>query len=686
VSWRVGIDVGGTFTDLVATDTGGAMQRFKVATTPRAPEEGLLAALRALLRSVDPAAITALTHAGTIATNALLGQVHLELPRVAFITTDGFRDVLEIGRQARSSVYDLNVRRPVPLARREDRLTVRERIDHDGSVRTALDDDSVDRAVAAIAERGITTVAIGLLNSYVNDAHERAVAAAVQRALPHVAISASAALGREEREYERFSTAVVNAALLPVVRGYLERLEAGVRALGIAAPVFVMQSNGGTAALAFVAQRPASLVESGPASGVIAAARVGGELGCANVLSFDMGGTTAKAGTVVGGVPEIAYEFEAAGATHSGRATKGSGYPVRFPFVDLAEVSAGGGTIARLDEIGALRVGPLSAGAFPGPACYGHGMQPTVTDANVVLGRLNPVALVGGTFPIDAARSREAVRSVAAALDGDVERTAAGIVALVDAEMAKVLRIVSVERGLDPRDFTLIAFGGGGPLHACALAADLDLPRVVIPRSPGLFSAVGLLTAHVRVPRARSFVAPLTAATADAAEAVADALAGEAHEQLLAQGVDPAAIRIVRELDLRYAGQSFDLTVAHRGDADAIAAAFHDRHERRYGYAARDERVEIAAVRVTAIGWNEGIATGSLAPGAAPVPAGERRVWDAGAFVTAGVYEREHLGRGARLAGPAIVEQYDTTTWVPAGWTATVDRHANLILESGRAA
>jgi N-methylhydantoinase A len=684
MSWRVGIDVGGTFTDLVASDGAGRLLRFKVATTPRAPEDGLLAAVRALLRDVDAAAIVSLAHASTIATNALLGQVHLELPRVAFITTDGFRDVLEIGRQARSHVYDLNVRRPVPLARRADRLTVNERIDFDGSVHAELDAASVERAVATIGERGIASVAIGLLHSYVNDAHERAVEAAVCAALPGVAVTTSSSLVREEREYERFSTAVVNAALLPVVRGYLQRLAAGVRELGIAAPVFVMQSNGGTAALAFVADRPASLVESGPASGVIAAAAVGASIGRPNVLSFDMGGTTAKAGTIVGGSPEIAYEFEAAGATHSGRASKGSGYPVRFPFVDLAEVSAGGGTIARIDEIGRLRVGPLSAGADPGPACYGRGVQPTVTDANVVLGRLNPVALVGGAFPIDAGRAHDAVATVAAPLDGDVVRTAAGIVALVDAEMAKVLRIVSVERGLDPRDFTLMAFGGGGPLHACALADDLELTRVVIPRYPGLFSALGLLVAGVRASLARSFVAPVTDADVTRARAIAEALEREARDQLRAQRIDDAGITVAAELDVRYAGQSFDLIVPFDGDAEAIANAFHARHERRYGYAAREERVEIAAIRVTAAGAGGTLPAFAPSPSArasAAAPVGTRRAWDAGAFVEAAIYERDALAPGAIVAGPAIVEQYDTTTWIPSAWTATVDAHANLGLE-----
>jgi N-methylhydantoinase A len=685
LSWRVGVDVGGTFTDLVATDATGTILRFKVATTPRAPEAGLLDALCTLLREIDAAQIVQLSHASTIATNALLGQVHLDLPRVAFVTTEGFRDVLEIGRQARSSVYDLNVKRPAPLARREDRLTVRERIDYDGRVHVALDPQSVADAVATIRERGIGSVAVGLLNSYVNDAHELVVVAALRAALPELAITASSALVCEEREYERFSTAVVNAALMPVVRGYLERLATGVRALGVTAPVFVMQSNGGTAALAFVAERPATLVESGPASGVIAAAAVGATIGVANVLSFDMGGTTAKAGTIIGGAPEIAYEFEAAGSTHSGRASKGSGYPVRFPFVDLAEVSAGGGTIARLDTVGVLRVGPMSAGADPGPACYGKGSQPTVTDANVVLGRLNPVALVGGTFPIDAARSHAAVATVAAPLGGDVERTAAGIVALVDADMAKVLRIVSVERGLDPRDFVLMAFGGGGPLHACALADDLGMRRVVIPRHPGLFSALGLLAADVRATFSRSLVAPLDALTLGNARAAAAALTEDARTALRMQGVSADAIRTVVELDVRYTGQSFDLTIPFDGDETALAEAFHRRHERRYGYAARDERVELATVRVTGIGAHQGARPGryidSARDDSGHARIGTRRAWDAGAFVDATIYDRERFLEGATFEGPAIVEQYDATSWIPAGWSATTDGGGNLLVE-----
>ncbi|HEY0613687.1 MAG TPA: hydantoinase/oxoprolinase family protein, partial [Candidatus Elarobacter sp.] len=583
MSWRVGVDIGGTFTDLVALADDGRLIRSKVSSTPRAPEEGLLAALRALLGEVAANEIALLAHASTIATNALLGQVHLELPRVAFITTEGFRDVLEIGRQNRSAIYDLNVTRPKPLAKREDRLVVRERRTHDGGVIVELDTASVARAVATVRERGITAVAVGLLHADADGEHERAIGDALREAIPDVEVSLSSEIDPQYREYERFSTTVVNAALAPIVQAYLERVARGVRAAGVQAPIFVMRSDGGMAALKSASRRPATLIESGPASGVIGAAFVGRALGIENVLSFDMGGTTAKAGTVFGGVPAISASFEAAGSTHSGRSVKGSGYPVRFPFVDLAEVSAGGGTIAWVDAAGTLRVGPLSAGADPGPACYGSGDRPTVTDANVVLRRLNPRALLDGAFPIDAERSRTAVAAVAAPVGGDVERAAAGIAALVDAEMAKVLRIVSVERGYDPRDFTLLAFGGGGPLHACAVASEIGVRRVVVPPLPGVFSAYGLLAADVRVTAVRSIVAPADGETWSRARKLFDALAREGDAALGDQGVAKADRGFVRELDLRYVGQSTELAVTAPRSLDEAVETFHQRHEQRYG-------------------------------------------------------------------------------------------------------
>jgi N-methylhydantoinase A len=683
---RVGIDVGGTFTDLIARDPRGNLVRLKVPTTPRAPEGGALAALAELLAAgTEPADIGLIAHASTIATNALLGQVHLELPRVGFVTTAGFRDVLEIGRQNRSAIYDLSVTRPAPLARREDRFVVTERRDADGKVVRPLDLAEVDAIAETLARRGIQTVAVGLLHSYVDDAHEIAVARRLAERLPGVAIGRSAELVREFREYERFSTAVVNAALIPAVGGYLERFVAGVRAAGVAAPVFAMRSDGGMAAVDVAARQPASLIESGPAGGVIAAALLGTTLGLDRVLSFDMGGTTAKAGTILAGKPEIAAEFEAAGATHSGRALKGSGYPVRFPFVDLAEVSAGGGTIAWLDRAGSLRVGPLSAGADPGPAAYGRGDRPTVTDANVVLGRLNPRALLGGAFPLDPDAAHRAVATLASVTGGDVFETAAGIVALVDSEMAKVLRIVSVERGYDPRDFTLVAFGGGGPLHACAVASDIAVARIVIPALPGLFSAEGLLAADVRVALSRSFVAIADATAWTALVPVFEALQAQGDRSLAAQGIAPARRIFARELDLRYAGQSFELTVP-AGALDATVEAFHARHAARYGYAARDETVEVVTARVVAVGRTPkaSLAGAAAEPSAAAPPAAPletRLVRHASTATPTPVYARDALPPGTVFAGPAIVEQYDTTTYVAPGWRATVDAFDNLILK-----
>ena len=685
MSWRVGIDIGGTFTDLVALAGDGRVVRHKVSSTPRAPEDGLLAALDALLAEVPADELAIVAHASTIATNALLGQMHLELPRVAFVTTEGFRDVLEIGRQNRSAIYDLAVTRPKPLARREDRLVVRERRGPDGGVLVALDAPSVQRAATAVAERGIRTVAVGLLHADIDGSHERAVADAIRSAVPDADISLSSEIDPQYREFERFSTTVVNAALAPIVRAYLERVARGVRERGVRAPIFVMRSDGGMTALEAASRLPATLIESGPASGVIAAAYVGRALALDDVLSFDMGGTTAKAGTIFGGVPEVSASFEAAGTTHSGRSVKGSGYPVRFPFVDLAEVSAGGGTIAWVDTGDTLRVGPTSAGADPGPACYGRGDRPTVTDANVVLRRLNPRALLDGAFPIDASRSQAAIASVAGPLGGDPIRTAAGIVTLVDAEMAKVLRIVSVERGHDARDFTLLAFGGGGPLHACAVADEIGVRRIVIPPHPGVFSAYGLLAADVRATAVRSLIGPADGATWARAHMLFDELTRSGDDALAAQEVAPDARAFVRELDLRYVGQSTELTVVAPISLEAAVEGFHQRHERRYGFAARRDPVEIVTVRVVAVGTTPKprLVPAEMPPARPPQAEAlrERRdVYDGSAFVDTPVYDRRVLRPGDAFDGPAVIEQYDATSYVAPNWHAHVDALGNLVL------
>jgi len=686
---RVGIDIGGTFTDLVALDAAGTLTRIKLASTPKAPETGFLAALDRLLAETAASEIELVAHASTIATNALLGQMNLTLPRVAFVTTAGFRDVLEIGRQNRSAIYDLGVTRPRPLARREDRLVVRERRTHTGDVLEPLDPDDVARVVATIAERGIASVAIGFLHADVDGAHERAMADALRSALPDIDVSLSSEIDPQYREFERFSTTVVNAALGPIVRVYLERIAAGLRERDVLAPAFIMRSDGGMTALEHAACRPAALIESGPASGVIAAAFVGRALGIENVLSFDMGGTTAKAGTIVRGTPAIGTSYEAAGGTHSGRAVRGSGYPVRFPFVDLAEVSAGGGTLAWVDRAGALRVGPHSAGADPGPAAYGIGGRPTVTDANLVLGRLNPDALLGGAFPISVTRAYAAVAGVARPLDGDVLRTAAGIVTLVDHEMAKVLRIVSVERGYDPRDFTLLAFGGSGPLHACAVASEVGMTRIIVPPQPGVFSAYGLLAADVRAVAVRSFVEPARDDAFARVSALFEALTHDVDAALAAQAVAPERRRFARELDLRYAGQLNELSVGDVTSLVAARAAFHRKHRERYGFAVEEEPVEIVTVRAIGIGTTHKPALAALPRDAgsranrrpAPESGVQRVAFDGTHSRPMPVYARTALHDGENFRGPAIVEQYDATTYVAPGWHALVDAQANLHLE-----
>ncbi|MDQ6932833.1 MAG: hydantoinase/oxoprolinase family protein [Candidatus Eremiobacteraeota bacterium] len=673
---RIGIDVGGTFTDLVALDEdSGALTNIKVATTPRAPERGVLAALRKLLSAFATVpAVSLLSHSTTIATNALLGQEQLELPRVAFLTTHGFRDVLEIGRQNRSEVYNLFVQRPKPLVAREDRIAVRERVESTGEISVALDAQSVRDAIATLRERNISCAAIGFLHSYANDKHERAVAQAVSDALPHLHLSLSSQVDPEYREYERFSTTVVNAALIPLVQRYLRELNQRIRDMGITAPLYVMQSNGGMAEADIVARRPASIIESGPASGVIAAAALGRTLGISNVLAFDMGGTTAKAGTIFGGEAQVVSEFEAAGKTHSGRSVKGSGYPVRFPFIDLAEVSAGGGTIAWIDRGGSLRVGPLSAGAEPGPACYGNADRPTVTDANLLLGRL-PDALLGGDLSLNAQRAEDAVKTLAAALPNMTpSQIAAGIVRLADAEMAKVLRIVTVERGYDARDFTLMAFGGGGPLHGCAVAEELNIRQVIVPADPGLFSARGLLFSDLRSSFVRAVLCTTGNADDDLMRRLFVQMEGEGVEALGSQNVAAHDMSFARECDLRYLGQGFELRVPWANTLAATVEAFHGKHHDVYGYDSRDDEVEIVNARLVAIGSLRAIKDAgqerqsfkrSGTPGVR-----SRQVWSNGEMRRTNIYSRESV-RGIRsVQGPAVIEQFDSCTFVAPGWSA----------------
>ncbi|MGD2142671.1 MAG: hydantoinase/oxoprolinase family protein [Candidatus Bathyarchaeota archaeon] len=412
--YRVSVDIGGTFTDLVAMDEDtGKVLNIKVPTIPKNPEKGVVEGFIKFLVDNDPESVGMVSHATTIATNALFGQVDLELPKTALITTRGFRDVIEIGRQRRAEVYNLFFQRPPMLVERRHRHEVRERVDHQGHVLEPLIKVDLQAAIKAIQGEGIKSIAVGFINSYLNQAHEKEVLRAISQALPGVHCTASSLISSGYREYERFSTTVVNAVLIPIIQTYVRQLASDLKGLGIASPLYVMQSNGGMATAEFVSERPATIVESGPASGVIASAWLGELMGKDEVVSFDMGGTTAKAGTIRGMTPEVVQEYEVAGTVHMGRLLKGSGYPVRFPFIDLAECSAGGGTIAWVDEGSALNVGPLSAGAEPGPACYDRGGDDlTITDANLILGRLNPQNLLGGDMKIFPDLSMKAAKSL----------------------------------------------------------------------------------------------------------------------------------------------------------------------------------------------------------------------------------------------------------------------------------
>jgi N-methylhydantoinase A len=555
-----------------------------------------------------------------------------------------------------------------------------------------LDEEAVRRTLAQLHADGVRDVAVVFLHSYVNPAHEQRVAALATE-FPELAVTLSSDVDPEYREYERASTTVVTAALRPIVSGYLGRLEEGVRALGVAAPLLVMGSHGGMADLRAAAARPAGLIESGPASGLAAAAELARRLELERVLSLDMGGTTAKAGTVLHGAPETVAEFEAAGRTHSGRHVRGSGYPVRFPFLDLAEVSAGGGTIAHVDAGGALRVGPMSAGADPGPVCYGRGgADPTVTDAHLLLGRLNPAHLLGGAMPVDRDAAMRAMATLARRLDLDTTDLAAGIVRLISADMARALRIVSVERGHDPRRFTMVAFGGGGPLHACALAAGLGVPRAIVPPGPGLFSAAGLLTSPLKVALVRPVLTAATEAHPHELAALLAAMEAEAVSELTRQGATPATIKVAHTLDLRYTGQSYELAVpAEPGTGkwvDGLVVRFHERHREVYGYASPEHAVEIVAARTTATA-PAGMATAPGPPPSAPAgrtpePRSVRPVYfdEAGGFTATPVFWRDDLPVGTALAGPAVVEQYDSTTLLHPGWHLVVDRTENLVLRS----
>ena len=684
---RSAADVGGTFTDLVAVDADGAVTRHKTLSTPPEFDSGVLAGLQAC--SGDSlASLTSLLHASTVATNAILER---RGPRTGLITTEGFRDVLEIGRLRYPRLYDLSWSRPEPLVERRLRLGVDERMAADGSVVTPLDAGTVSDALNVLAEADVEAVAICLLNSYVNGRHEIEVERLVRERLPDVAVSRSSAVLPLIREYDRTSTTVINAYLQPIMGDYLERLAQGLRRAGSRAPILMLQSSGGVMPAAEAAQLPAYCLESGPTAGVLAAAQLARARSLDRVLAFDMGGTTAKAAVVLDGVPAIAPEMELGGGISSGtRLTRGSGYLLRTPTIDLAEIGAGGGSIARVDQAGGLSVGPDSAGADPGPACYGRGGQEaTLTDVNVVLGHVSPTGLLGGDMAIDAARAERAVaENLAGPLGADVARAADAARQVAAAELARALRAVTSERGVDPAAFTLVAFGGGGPGMAAAVADLLGIRRILAPAGPGVFSATGLLGADLRWMATHSPLIDLGAANAGSRM---DEALGSLRERCMALaaagGYQATDLEIESVAECRYRGQSFEMPAAipagrvTKRTLETIRDRFEALHEATYGHRDSTSPVIAAVLRVSAVRANDPIAVReSQARSETQI---KRRAWFEGRWRNVPVLRRGDLGRRPTL-GPLIVEDYDATTVVPPGWRCAREADGALLLESSR--
>jgi N-methylhydantoinase A len=685
MAWRIGVDIGGTFTDVALVEEETArIGVVKVPTTPRDFAEGVIDGLcQGLARySVGPAQVSLLSHATTVVTNALLEK---KGAKAGFVTTRGFRDVLELRRSARADLYDLFQDAPAVLVPRRWRFEITERIGAQGEVVTPLDEGDIDAVIAAIREAGLETVAVSFLFSFLNDAHERRVGERLRRALPEVGVYLSCEVLPEIREFERASTTAVCAYVGPLLAGYLEKLQRAASGLGLP-QLHVMGSSGGIFDIAEGLRMPAMAIESGPAAGVIAAALAGKELGLSNMISFDMGGTTAKASLIADGEIAVTAEYEVGGSGHAKRWLHGTGHPVRVPVIDLAEVSAGGGSIAWVDPGGALKVGPNSAGADPGPAAYGRGgTEATVSDADVVLGYLNRQALLGGALKIDAAAAEAAIRrAVADPLGLNVAEAAARIVEIVNSNMAEALRIVSIERGHDPREFALIGFGGAGPVHAAALAEELQIPKVIVPPAPGAFSAFGLVASNIKRDYSRTLYADLGALEPSRVAGLLTEMETIASDMLAAAGIPPERRELLRAADVRYRRQAYELTVPLANGAitqaslDALATAFHAKHYQTYGHANPHEAVQLVNVRVTAIGRLPPLTLTANPPMAAPghgVGAPKvRDVWfpETG-FVACPVRPRDGLILNQTLTGPAIIEAMDSTIVAPPGWIASVD-------------
>ncbi len=690
---RIAADIGGTFTDIAYLDEDGTLATGKLLSTPTNYADAVTHGITRLMGDLGlPLAdVTEVLHGCTIATNAILEH---KGAATALITTKGFRDVLELQRIRVPRLYDPLFVRPKPLVPRRLRFEVDERVDAKGEVVRPLDEADLGRAVAAIEAADVEAVAVCLLHSYANPAHERAIGEVLRRALPGRFVSLSVDVLPQMHEYERTSTTVINAYLGPMVKTYLEAMIEQLADAGVRGRLMVMQSSGGILDAGAVLDKPAHIVECGPAAGVIGAAQMGDQAGYGNLITFDMGGTTAKASIVEDGELSTSEEYDVGDAmSASSPLIKGGGYALRLPVINISEVGAGGGSIVWLDKAGSIKVGPQSAGAMPGPVCYGLGGEdPTMTDANVVLGFLNPTALAGGTVAVDADQARAAVADrIAGPLGRDLMETAYGIHTVANAAMMRAIKAVTTYRGRDPRDFTLFAFGGSGGVHAAALARELMIRQIIVPPAAGVFSALGLIFANLEINRSRAFLELTHEMSTDEAEAIYGELADEIAARL---GHDRAAVAFQRLADMRYAGQAFELMVPlPDGPLDAAAIEelgrrFEAEHERRYGHAFHGEYpLEIVNLRL--VGTVEPEGARSLArvrATAKAAPESGRRVYfgpETGAMETP-IMPRAGLSEAPRR-GPAIIEQYEGTVVVPPDCSVRLDDNGSIVIDLGEA-
>jgi N-methylhydantoinase A len=668
---RCAIDIGGTFTDLVGVNgTTGEVVRAKTLSTTQNLADGVFGVIEKAGIAADHLAV--LVHGSTVAINAFTQGTGA---KTALLTTKGFRDVYEMGRKTRIDMYNPFFKQRMPLVPRSRRFEVSERITADGSVLEALDDEQV-RALVSELPPDTESVAICFLHAYAWPAHERRAARVALEVAPKLHVTASSDVSRELREYERTSTAVMNAYVGPRVTTYLSELDGGLRERGFDGSLLVMQSNGGMMSLDNALRSPVRTMESGPSAGVIGAAGICRELDIADAIAFDMGGTTAKACVIERGVPDQASQYHVGG--------RQLGFPVQVPFLDIVEVGAGGGSIASIDAGGALRVGPASAGSVPGPACYGlGGDQPTVTDANVLAGRIDDTQFLGGELPLDVGRAEQAIEGIASRLEIDSREAAMAVLRVVNSVMGHAIRAVTVELGRDPRDHALVCYGGAAPLHAVDLAAALEIPRVVIPAGASTFAAFGMLVADVRHDMSATFVSRLSELDGDAAEAVFSDLRATAEE--LALEVDSGeAVAFSHSVDARYSGQFHTLRLGvadPAGIGEQLRVSFDSEHERRYGHAAPGEEIEITALRVTASRAMPRPDSHVNGGGAQAEPTGNRSVMFESGWADCRVWQRADLAAGQHVSGPAVIQEATTATVLRDGDVAWVTKQGHLVIE-----